>query len=86
VGVPQQEDENGVVTRNKARLIVKCYSQVKGLGFDETFTPVAKLKSICMLLAYVTHNSFKLYQIGINSTFLNGPIKEVVCVEQPPDF
>jgi hypothetical protein len=39
-----------------------------------------------MLLAYVTHHSFKLYQIDVNNTFLNGPIKKEMYVEQPPDF
>jgi hypothetical protein len=39
-----------------------------------------------MLLAYATHHDFKLYQIDIENTFLNGPIKEEVYVEQPPGF
>jgi hypothetical protein len=39
-----------------------------------------------MLLAYATHHGFKLYQIDVKSAFLNGSIKEEVCVEQSPDF
>jgi hypothetical protein len=39
-----KQDEHGVVTRNKARLIAKCYSQVKGSDFDETFAPVVRAK------------------------------------------
>jgi hypothetical protein len=54
------------------------------LDFDETSAPVARLESIRMLLAYATHHGFKLYQMDIKSTFLNGPIKEEVYVEQPP--
>jgi hypothetical protein len=46
-----KQDEHGVVTRNKARLIAKCYSQVEGLNFDETFAPVARLESIHIYLA-----------------------------------
>jgi hypothetical protein len=60
-----------VVTRNKARLVAKGYSQVEGLDFDET---------------YATYHGFKLYQMDVKSAFLNGPIKEEVYVEQPPDF
>jgi hypothetical protein len=56
------------------------------LDFDETYAPVARLESIHMLLVYVTHHGFKLYQIDVKSAFLNGPIKEEVYVEQPPDF
>jgi hypothetical protein len=77
------QDEHGVVTRNKARLVAKGYSQVKGLDFDETYAPVARLESIRILLAYATYHGFKLYQMDVKSAFLNGPIKEEVYVEQP---
>jgi hypothetical protein len=56
------------------------------LDFDETFAPVARLESIYMLFTYATHHSFKLYQMDVKNTFLNGPIKEDVYVEQPPGF
>jgi hypothetical protein len=81
-----KQDEHGVVTRNKARLIAKGYSQVEGLDFGETYAPIARLESIRILLAYATHHSFKLYQMDMKSAFLNGPIKEEVYVEQPPGF
>jgi hypothetical protein len=76
-----KQDEFEVVTRNKARLVVKGYSQVKSLDFEETFAPIARLESIHILLTYVTHHDFKLYQIDVKSAFLNGPIKEEVYVE-----
>jgi hypothetical protein len=66
--------------------VAKGSSQVKGFDFDETFAPVARLESIYILLAYATHHGFKLYQMDIQSVFLNGPIKEKVYVEQPPSF
>jgi hypothetical protein len=75
-----------VVIRNKARLVAKGYSQVEGLDFSETYAPVARLKSIRILLAYATYHGFKLYQMDVKSAFLNGPIKEEVYVEQPPGF
>jgi hypothetical protein len=74
------------VIRNKARLVAKGYSQVEGLDFSETYAPVARLKSIRILLAYATYHGFKLYQMDVKSAFLNGPIKEEVYVEQPPGF
>jgi hypothetical protein len=81
-----RQDEHGVVIRNKTRLVAKGYSQVEGLGFDETYAPVARLESIRILLAYATYHGFKLYQMDVKSAFLNGPIKEEVYVEQPPGF
>jgi hypothetical protein len=75
-----------VVTRNKAWLVAKGYSQVKGLDFDETYAPGARLELFRILLAYATYHDFKLYQIDVKSTFLNGPIKKEVYVEQPLGF
>jgi hypothetical protein len=77
-----KQDKYGVVTRNKARLVLKGYAQVTGLDFEETFAPIARLESICILLAYAAHHSFKLYQMDVKSAFLNEPIKEEVYVEQ----
>jgi hypothetical protein len=81
-----KQAEHGVVTRNKARLVAKGYAQVAGLDFEETFAPVARLESIRILLTYAAHHSFKLFLMDTKSAFLNGPIKEEVYVEQPPDF
>jgi hypothetical protein len=81
-----KQDEHGVVTRNKARLVAKCFAQVTSLDFEETFAPMARLESIRILLAYAAHHSFKLFQMDVKSAFLNGLIKEEVYVEQPLGF
>jgi hypothetical protein len=66
-----KQDEHGVVTRNKARLVAKRYSQVEGLDFGEIYAPIARLESIRILLAYATYHGFKLYQMDVKSAFLN---------------
>jgi hypothetical protein len=81
-----KEDKHGLVVHNKARLVVKSFSQVEGLDFGETFAPVVRLKAICMLLAYSSHHDIKLYQMDMKSAFLNGNINELVYVKQPPGF
>nr|AAM08642.1 Putative copia-type pol polyprotein [Oryza sativa Japonica Group] len=81
-----KQDEAGVVIRNKARLVAQGFTQIEGLDFGETFAPVARLESIRILLAFVTNLNFKLYQMDVKSTFLNGPMNELVYVEQPPGF
>jgi hypothetical protein len=81
-----KQDEFGVVTKNKARLVGKGYTQVEGLDFGETDAPVARLESFCILLAYATHHEFKLHQMDVKSAFLNGPLQEEAYVEQPPGF
>jgi hypothetical protein len=47
---------------------------------------VARLEAIRILLAYAAHHDFKLYKMDVKSAFLNGPIQELVYVEQPPGF
>ncbi|GJZ95228.1 retrovirus-related pol polyprotein from transposon TNT 1-94 [Tanacetum coccineum] len=79
-------DENGVVTRNKARLVAQGYNQQEGIDYDETYAPVARLESIRILLAYACALDFKLYQMDVKSAFLNGVINEEVYVAQPPGF
>jgi hypothetical protein len=81
-----KQDEHGVVTRNKARLVAQGFTQIEGLDFGETYAPVARLESIRILLAYAAHHDFKLYQMDVKSAFLNGPLSELVYVEQPPGF
>jgi hypothetical protein len=81
-----KQDANGIVIRNKARLVAQGFSQVEGIDFGETFDLVACLESICILLAYASHHNFKLQQMDVKSAFLNGPLNELVYVKQPPGF
>ncbi|WVZ70160.1 LOW QUALITY PROTEIN: hypothetical protein U9M48_018848 [Paspalum notatum var. saurae] len=74
-----KQDEHGVVTRNKARLVAQGFTEVEGLDFRETYAPVARLD-------FATHHNFKLYQMDVKSAFLNGSIQELVYAEQPPGF
>ena len=79
-------DADGIVIRNKARLVAKDYSQQEGIDYDETFAPVARLEAIQMFLAYAAHKKFKVFQMDVKSTFLNGELDEEVFFEQPPGF
>ena len=67
-------------------MVAQGYSQVEGIDFGETYAPVARLESICILLAYASHHNFILQQMDVKSAFLNGPLKELVYVKQPPGF
>ncbi|GJS82954.1 zf-CCHC domain-containing protein [Tanacetum coccineum] len=65
-------DENGIVSRNKARLVAQGYNQQEGIDYDVTYAPVARLESIRILLAYACALDFKLFQMDVKSAFLNG--------------
>ncbi|GJT69027.1 retrovirus-related pol polyprotein from transposon TNT 1-94 [Tanacetum coccineum] len=79
-------DKNGIISRNKARLVAQGYNQQKGIDYDETYAPVARLESIRILLAHVCALDFKLFQMDVKSAFLNGFINEEVYVAQPLGF
>jgi len=79
-------DENGIITRNKARLVAKEYNQEEGIDYEETYAPIARLEAIRVLLAFVSYLDFKLFQMDVKSTLLNGLLNEEVYVSQPPRF
>ncbi|GJS75307.1 retrovirus-related pol polyprotein from transposon TNT 1-94 [Tanacetum coccineum] len=79
-------DKEGVVTKNKARLVAHGYNQQEGIDYEETFTPVARLEVIRIFLTYATYMGFVVYQMDVKSAFLNGKISKEVYVQQPPGF
>ena len=62
------------------------YSQQEGIDYTKTFSPVARLEAIRLLLSYAVNHGIILYQMDVNSAFLNGVIEEEVYVKQPPGF
>jgi hypothetical protein len=66
--------------RNKTRLVAQSFSQMKVLDFRETFSYVAHLESIRILLTFTATKGLKLYQMDVKSDFLNGVIQEEVYV------
>ncbi|KAK1653507.1 hypothetical protein QYE76_071312 [Lolium multiflorum] len=81
-----KKDENNIVIRNKARLVVQGFAQIEGMDFEDTFASVARLEAIRLFLAFASFHNFKLYQMDVKSAFLNGPLKETAYVAQPPGF
>jgi hypothetical protein len=81
-----KQDQDGIVVRNKPRLVAQGYTQVKALNFGETYAPISRLEAIRILLAYDCAHNINLYQMDVKSAFFNGYINEEVYVEQPPSF
>ncbi|WVZ89306.1 hypothetical protein U9M48_035728 [Paspalum notatum var. saurae] len=70
--------KNGVVVKNKARLVAQGFCQKEGIDYEETFAPVARLEATRILLAFAALKGFKLFQMDVKSAFLNGFIEEEV--------
>nr|GEZ37630.1 reverse transcriptase domain-containing protein [Tanacetum cinerariifolium] len=82
-----KRDEENTVIRNKSRLVAKGYTQKKGVNFEESFAPVARLETVRLFIAYAAHKSFIVYQMDVKTAFLYGPLKEEVhLVQSCPAF
>ena len=69
-------DEFRIVTQNKTRLVVQDYNQEEGIDYKETFTPVARIEAIHILVAFAAHIEIRVYQMDVKSAFLNGRLKK----------
>ncbi|KAJ9538930.1 hypothetical protein OSB04_031663 [Centaurea solstitialis] len=82
----KKTDMDGKVHTFKARLVAKGFTQTHGIDYDETFSPVAMLKSIRILMAISAYFNYEIWQMDVKTAFLNGKLTEDVYMEQPEGF
>jgi hypothetical protein len=68
------------IEKNKARFVTRGFSQNEGIDYEETFAPVAKYTSIRTIIALTAKMKWKLHQMDVKTTFLNGVIEEEVYI------
>ena len=66
--------------------MAKSYIQKEGIDYEETFSPVAMLKSIRILLAVAASLDYEIWQMDVKATFLNGSLEEDIYMQQPEGF
>ena len=62
------------------------FVQREGIDFEEVFAPVARMESVCLLLALAAAKDWCVHHLDVKSAFLNGELAEMVFVRQPPGF
>jgi hypothetical protein len=69
-----------------ACLVMKGFTQIQGIDYDETLSPVAHFESLRLILVLATLEDWEIHQMDIKSAFLNGLLEEEIYMEQPEGF
>ncbi|KAH9776932.1 hypothetical protein KPL71_006858 [Citrus sinensis] len=77
---------DGNVETFKARLVAEGFTQKGGINYKETFSPVAMLKSIRILLSIAAVLDYEIWQMDVKTAFLNGHLEENIYMQQPDGF
>ena len=77
---------DGSVEKHKARFVALGFSQIEGIDYDETFSPVSTYSSIKSMLALSAQMGWKIHQMDVKSAFLSGKIEEEVYIEKLEGF
>jgi hypothetical protein len=77
---------DGSIEKHKAQFVARGFSQIEGVDYDETVTPVASYTSIRSIIAIAAKMGWSIHQMDVKTAFLNGFIEEEVYIEQPQGF
>jgi len=81
-----KHNADGSMSRYKARLVAKGYAQTYGINYEETYSPVAKMTIVRVVIIMVATKGWSLHQMDVKNVFFHGDLQEEVYMEQPPGY
>ncbi|GJW80874.1 retrotransposon protein, putative, ty1-copia subclass [Tanacetum coccineum] len=82
----KKTDMDGNIHAYNARLVANGFTQTYGVDYEETFSPVADIKAIRILIAIAAYYDYEIWQMDVKTAFLNGRLNEDVYMVQPERF
>ncbi|GJS33658.1 retrotransposon protein, putative, ty1-copia subclass [Tanacetum coccineum] len=82
----KKTDMDGNVHIYKARLVAKGYTQTYMVDYEETFSPVADIRAIRILISIAAFYDYEIWQMDVKTAFLNGYLDEDIYMVQPEGF
>ncbi|GJT69974.1 retrotransposon protein, putative, ty1-copia subclass [Tanacetum coccineum] len=82
----KKTDMDGIVHTYKAHLVAKGYTQLYGVDYEETFSPVADIRAIRILISIAAFYDYEIWQMDVKTAFLNGYLDEDIYMVQPEGF
>ncbi|GJZ50164.1 retrotransposon protein, putative, ty1-copia subclass [Tanacetum coccineum] len=82
----KKTDIDGIVHTYKAHLVAKGYTQLFGVDYEETFSPVADIRAIRILISIAAFYDYEIWKMDVKTAFLNGYLDEDIYIVQPEGF
>ena len=77
---------DGTIEKYKTRLVAKDYTQKEGEDYFDTYSPVARMTTIRVLLSLAASHGLLVHQMDVKTTFVNGELEEEIYIDQSDGF
>jgi hypothetical protein len=77
---------SGCIIKRRAHLVTQGFTQIFGVDYEETFSPVICLSSLRLICTLAARNDWSIHQMDIDSAYLNAYLEEPIYLKQPPGY
>jgi hypothetical protein len=81
-----EQDKRGTIVKHKVHLVDIGFVQIEGINFEEVFALVARMESVCLLLAPAAAKEWSIHHLDVKFAFLSSELVETIFIKQAPGF